>query len=89
MEVSNSKIKNFFYFLKRKLFLYFLKKVLIFSQKKCQFFGNRNLKKILMFHETELSYTSGSNFPRSKIFYTFSYKETKNFKLKCFLIIII
>ena len=63
------------------IFLYFLKKASI-----C---GNGNIKKILIFQETESSYTSGSNFPRSKAFYTFSYKEGKVFKWKYFLIIVI
>ena len=97
--------KNFSYFLKRKLFLYSLKKVshtfqpgptktcsekfsYIFS-KKTPFFGNENLKKILIFQETEFCYTSESPFPRSKVFYTFSYEEVKIFKFKYFLIIII
>ena len=52
-------------------------------------FGNRNPEKILMFQERELSYILGSNFPRSKTFDTFAYKEGKFAILKYFLIIII
>ena len=78
-------LENFLYLLNwksQKNFLYFLKKSPLFS-------GNGNPGKFLIFQETELSYGSGSNFPRSKVFYTFSYKEAKIFKLKYFLIIII
>ena len=97
--------KNFIYFLNRELFLYSLKKCpLIFQSvstktcsetfsyifwKKPQFVEMETSKKILIFQETESSYISGSNFPRSKAFYTFSYKEGKVFKWKYFLIIVI
>ena len=43
-----------------------LKKFLIFSQKKPLIFWKRKPWKILIFQETELSYTSRSNFPRIK-----------------------
>ena len=58
----------------------------IFSQKKAVliFQETEIQKKFLMFQET--FYISGSNFPRSKKFYTFSYKEAKFSKLKYFLI---
>ena len=65
-----------------------LKKFLIYSQKSSQFSGNRNPEKIVIFPETKFSYTSRSNFSRSKFFYTFSYKEAKFSKLKSFLTII-
>ena len=62
-------------------FLYFRKRK---PPKNSLCFRKRNF---LILHET--FYIPGSSFPRSKRFYTFSYKETKFSKLKYFSIIII
>ena len=65
------------------------KKFLIFSQNKAFliFRETETPKKFFMFQE--IFYISASIFPRSTIFYTFSYKEAKFSKLKYFLIIIV
>ena len=47
-------------------------KISYMFSKNPQFFGNKNLKKILIFQETKFSYTPGSNFPKSKLFLHFS-----------------
>ena len=78
--------KRFFIFFSKKPAL---KNFLIFPQQSPSFSENGNPEKIFIFQKTKLSYTSGSNFLRSKMFYTFSYREAKFSKSKYFLIIII
>ena len=68
--------------LRWKSFLYFLKKA-------SDFVETETPKKSLYLTKRNDSYISGSNFSTSKIFYAFSYKDTKFSKLKNFLMIII
>ena len=57
----------------------------IFSKKVHNFLEIETSKKSLYFRKRDFL---SNNFPRSKIIYTFSYKEAKLFKLNYFLIII-
>ena len=66
-----------------------LKKFLMFSQKRSYFFWKWKLrKKIVLIHEMDFCYISESNFPWSKFFYLFRYKEANFSKLKYLLKII-
>ena len=95
MELSGSSIKKFHIFSRKKSFLIFQEtetpqKFISFPQKKAFpiFRETETPKKFFIFYKMELFNISRRDFPRSKIFYTFYYKESKFSKLKYFLIII-
>ena len=87
-------LKKFLYFLKRKLFLFSWKQNIVLVTPSSKNKRNPFEESFLYFRKwkpPKTSYISGSNFLclKTKLFYTFSYKEAKLSKLKSFFIIII